>query len=133
MIARFRHGNMTETRPVHGKLDHHVSAARKRDRYKQLPVSVEFTGNTLFRPEPCYPLLPLNTLCYSCPLLPLVTPCYPLLLLLPLVTPCYPCYPLLPLVTPCYPLLPLVTFVTPCYPLLPLFPLVTFVTPCYPC
>ena len=43
---------MTETRPLHGKLDHHVSAARKRDGYKQLPVSVEFTkyGNTLFRP-----------------------------------------------------------------------------------
>ena len=43
---------MTETRPVHGKLDHHVSAGRKRDGYKQLPVSVEFTkyGNTLFRP-----------------------------------------------------------------------------------
>ena len=52
MIFRFRRGNMTETRPVHGKLDHHVSAGRKRDGYKQLPVSVEFTkyGNTLFRP-----------------------------------------------------------------------------------
>ena len=52
MIVRFRRGNMTETRPVHGKLDHRVSAARKRDGYKQLPVSVEFTkyGNTLFRP-----------------------------------------------------------------------------------
>ena len=52
MIVRFRRGNMTETRPVHGQLDHHVSAARKRDGYKQLPVSVEFTkyGNTLFRP-----------------------------------------------------------------------------------
>ena len=52
MIVRFRRGNLTETRPVHGKLDHHVSAARKRDGYKQLPVSVEFTkyGNTLFRP-----------------------------------------------------------------------------------
>ena len=52
MIVRFRYGNMTETRPVHGKLDHHVSAGRKRDGYKQLPVSVEFTkyGNTLFRP-----------------------------------------------------------------------------------
>ena len=52
MIVRFRRGNMTETRPVHGKLDHHVSAARKRDGYKQLPVSVEFTkyGNTLSRP-----------------------------------------------------------------------------------
>ena len=36
MIVRFRRGNMTETRPVHGKLDHHVSAARKRDGYKQL-------------------------------------------------------------------------------------------------
>ena len=35
-----------------GKLDHHVSAGRKRDGYKQLPVSVEFPkyGNTLFRP-----------------------------------------------------------------------------------
>ena len=42
MIVRFRRGNMTETRPVHGKLDHHVSAGRKRDGYKQLPVSVEF-------------------------------------------------------------------------------------------
>ena len=52
MIVRFRRGNMTETRPVHGKVDHHVSAARKRDGYKQRPVSVEFTkyGNTLFRP-----------------------------------------------------------------------------------
>ena len=52
MIVRFRRGNMTETRPVHGKLDHHVSAGRKRDGYKQLPVSVKFTkyGNTLFRP-----------------------------------------------------------------------------------
>ena len=52
MIVRFRRGNMTETRPVHGKLDHHVSAGRKRDGYKQLPVSVEFTkyGNSLFRP-----------------------------------------------------------------------------------
>ena len=36
---------MTETRPVHEKLDHHVSAARKLDGYKQLPVSVEFTTN----------------------------------------------------------------------------------------
>ena len=56
--TRKRSGNksiscfMTETRPVHGKLDHYVSAGRKRDGYKQLPVSVEFTkyGNTLFRP-----------------------------------------------------------------------------------
>ena len=41
----------TETRPVHGKLDHHVFAGRKRDGFKQLPVSVEFTkyGNTSFR------------------------------------------------------------------------------------
>ena len=56
MIVRFRRGNITETRPVHGKLDHHVSAARKRDGYKQLPVSVEFTkyGNTLFRPVPLF-------------------------------------------------------------------------------
>ena len=56
MIVRFRRGNMTETRPVHGKLDHHVSAGRKRDGYKQLPVSVEFTkyGNTLFRPVIVY-------------------------------------------------------------------------------
>ena len=55
MIVRFRRGNMAETRPVHGKLDHHVSAGRKRDGYKQLPVSVEFTkyGNTLFRPVAC--------------------------------------------------------------------------------
>ena len=52
MIVLFRHGNITETRPVHGKLDHHVSAGRKRDGFKQLPVSVEFTkyGNTSFRP-----------------------------------------------------------------------------------
>ena len=52
MIVRFRLGNVTETRPVHGKLDHHVSAGRKRDGFKQLHVSVEFTkyGNTLFRP-----------------------------------------------------------------------------------
>ena len=37
---------------VDRSLDHHVSAGRKRDRYKQLPVSVKFTkyGNTLFRP-----------------------------------------------------------------------------------
>ena len=51
MIVRFRRGNMAETRPVHGKLNHHVSAGRKRDGYKQLPVSVEFPkyGNTLFR------------------------------------------------------------------------------------
>ena len=45
MIVLFRSGNMTETRPVHEKLDHHVSAARKRDGYNQLPVSVEFTTN----------------------------------------------------------------------------------------
>ena len=45
MIVRFRSGNMTETRPVHEKLDHHVSAERKRDGYKQLPVSAEFTTN----------------------------------------------------------------------------------------
>ena len=52
MIVRFRLGNITETRPVHGKLDHHVSAGRKRDGFKQRHVSVEFTkyGNTLFRP-----------------------------------------------------------------------------------
>ena len=52
MIVLFRLGNITETRPVHGKLDHHVSAGRKRDEFKQLPVSVEFTkyGNTSFRP-----------------------------------------------------------------------------------
>ena len=52
MIVRFRLGNITETRPVHGKLDHHVSAGRKRDGFKQLHVSVQFTkyGNTLFRP-----------------------------------------------------------------------------------
>ena len=51
MIVRFRRGNMTETPPVHGKLDHHVSAGRKSDGYKQLLVSVEFTKyeNTLFR------------------------------------------------------------------------------------
>ena len=36
--------------PVHGKLDHHVSAGRKRSRFKQLHVSVEFTkyGNTSY-------------------------------------------------------------------------------------
>ena len=52
MIVRFRLGNITETSPVHGKLDQHVSAGRKRDGFKQLHVSVEFTkyGNTLFRP-----------------------------------------------------------------------------------
>ena len=52
MIVRFRLGNITETHPVHGKLDRHVSAGRKRDGFKQLHVSVEFTkyGNTLFRP-----------------------------------------------------------------------------------
>ena len=38
MIVRFRLGNITETRPVHGKLDHHVSAGRKRDGFKQLHV-----------------------------------------------------------------------------------------------
>ena len=56
MIVRFRLGNITETRPVHGKLDHHVSAGRKRDGFKQLHVSVEFTkyGNTLFRPVQKY-------------------------------------------------------------------------------
>ena len=43
MILRFRLGNITETRSVHGKLDHHVSAGRKRDGFKQLHVSVEFT------------------------------------------------------------------------------------------
>ena len=34
-----------------GKLDHHISTGRKRDGYKQLYVSVDFTkyGNTLFR------------------------------------------------------------------------------------
>ena len=52
MIVRFRLGNITETRPVHGKLDHHVSAGRKQDGFKQPHVSVEFTkyGNSLFRP-----------------------------------------------------------------------------------
>ena len=52
MIVRFLLGNVTETRPVHGKLDHHVSAGRKGDGFKQLHVSVESTkyGNTLFRP-----------------------------------------------------------------------------------
>ena len=56
--------NMAETRDsvaetqrqtrlsVHGKLDHLVSAWRKRDGFMQLHVSVEFAkyGNTLFRP-----------------------------------------------------------------------------------
>ena len=43
---------MTEACRVHGKLDHHVSAGRKPDGYKQLYVSVEFTKyeNTLFCP-----------------------------------------------------------------------------------
>ena len=56
MLVRFRLGNVTETRPVHGKLDHHVSAGRKRDGFKQRHVSVEFTkyGNTLFRPVLIY-------------------------------------------------------------------------------
>ena len=51
MIVRFRLGNITEVRPVYGKLDHHVSAGRKRDGFKQLHISVKFTkyGNT-FRP-----------------------------------------------------------------------------------
>ena len=51
MIVRFRLGNLRETRPVHGKLDHDVSAGSKLDRFKQLHVSVKFTkeGNTLFR------------------------------------------------------------------------------------
>ena len=51
MIVRFPLGNITETRPVLGKLDH-VSAGRKRGGFKQLHVSVEFTkyGNTLFHP-----------------------------------------------------------------------------------
>ena len=51
MIVRFRLGNITEMRPSHGKLDHHVSGGWKRDGFKQLHVSVKFTkyGNT-FRP-----------------------------------------------------------------------------------
>ena len=66
MIVRFRLGNITETRPVHGKLDHHVSAGRKRDGFKQLHVSVEFTkyGNTLFRPVQ---LVHSVLSCFSCP------------------------------------------------------------------
>ena len=69
MIVRFRRGNMAETRPVHGKLDHHVSAGRKRDGYKQLPVSVEFPkyGNTLFRakvPRDWENLLVISRACY---------------------------------------------------------------------
>ena len=49
MIVRFRLGNITETRVVHGKLA--AFAGRKRDVFKQLHVSVEFAkyGNTLFR------------------------------------------------------------------------------------
>ena len=52
MIVRFRLGNITETRPFHGKLDHHVSAGRKRDGFNQLHFSVEVTkyGNKLYRP-----------------------------------------------------------------------------------
>ena len=79
MIVRFRRGNMTETRPVHGKLDHHVSAGRKRDGYKQLPVSVKFTkyGNTLFRPvEALIPWLrpvPLTILVDTIPRAPIIT------------------------------------------------------------
>ena len=42
MIVRFRLGNITETRVVHGKLAHHAFAGRKRDVFKQLHVSVEF-------------------------------------------------------------------------------------------
>ena len=42
MIVRFGLGNITETLPAHGKLDHLVSAGRKRDGFKQLHVSVEF-------------------------------------------------------------------------------------------
>ena len=62
MIVRFRRGKMAETRPVHRKLDHHVSAGRKRDGYKQLPVSVEFPkyGNTLFRPVSYFDILTLT-------------------------------------------------------------------------
>ena len=79
MIVRFRLGNITETRPVHGKLDHHVSAGRKRDGYKQLPVSVKFTkyGNTLFRPvEALIPWLrpvPLTILVDTIPRAPIIT------------------------------------------------------------
>ena len=46
MIVRFRLGNLRETRPVHGKLDHDVSAGSKRDGFKQLHVSVKFTKIT---------------------------------------------------------------------------------------
>ena len=48
MIVRFGLRNITEMRPSHGKLDHHVSEGRKRDGCKQLHVSVKFTkyGNT---------------------------------------------------------------------------------------
>ena len=43
---------ISETCRVHGKVDHQVSAGRKRCGYKQCYVSVEFTkyGNTPFRP-----------------------------------------------------------------------------------
>ena len=43
---------MAETCHFHGKVDHHVSATRKRDGYKQLHDSVGFTkcGNMPFRP-----------------------------------------------------------------------------------
>ena len=53
MIVRLGRGNITETRPVHGKRDHRVSTGRKRDGFKQLHVSVEFTkyGKTFFRLE----------------------------------------------------------------------------------
>ena len=67
MIVRFRLGNITETRVVHGKLAHHAFAGRKRDGFKQLHVSVEFTtyGNTLFRPVTVVTIVSSNQGCFK--------------------------------------------------------------------
>ena len=45
MIVRFRLGNITETRPAHEKLGHHVSAGRKRDGFSNFtfPSSLQNT------------------------------------------------------------------------------------------
>ena len=40
MNVRFRLGNITESRPVHGQLDHHVSAGRKRDGLRNFTVKI---------------------------------------------------------------------------------------------
>ena len=77
MIVRFRLGNVTETLPLHGKLDHHVSAGRKRDGFKQLHVSVEFTkyGNTLFRPVNHPNIVKMKSVCQN-PLAIMLEYCY---------------------------------------------------------